>query len=129
MSPCLLSYMLPLRSVGRSNGVMVSADKILTTLIQKRHILTRTTILYIYIYTIYIYGSGFSSIIVKIFRLLLKISVERNKIMSLMTNFLDLHTVRQHLVIVHCLFLLLLSGTHFQMMSGVPHHCHNLSLV
>ena len=29
---------------------MVSADKILTTLIQKRHILTRTTILYIYIY-------------------------------------------------------------------------------
>ena len=42
--------MLPLRSVGRSNGEMVSADKNLTTLIQKRHILTRTTMLYIYMY-------------------------------------------------------------------------------
>ena len=42
---------------------------------------------------------------------------------------IDLHTVRQHLVIVHFLFLLLLSGTLFQMMSGVPHHCHHLSLV
>ena len=57
--------MLPLRSVGRSNGVMVSADKNLTTLIQKRHILTRTTILYIYIYIymhiylcMHIYGSN-----------------------------------------------------------------------
>ena len=40
-----------------------------------------------------------------------------------------LHTVRQHLVIVHFLLLLLLSGTLFQMMSGVPHHCHHLSLV
>ena len=37
--------------------------------------------------------------------------------------------VRQHLVIVHFLLLLLLSGTLFQMMSGVPHHCHHLSLV
>ena len=42
---------------------------------------------------------------------------------------IDLHTVRQHLVIVHFLLLLLLYGTLFQMMSGVPHHCHNLSLV
>ena len=33
------------------------------------------------------------------------------------------------LVIVHFLLLLLLSGTLFQMMSGVPHHCHHLSLV
>ena len=41
----------------------------------------------------------------------------------------DLHTIRQHLVIVHFLLLLLLSGTLFQMMSGVPHHCHHLSLV
>ena len=40
-----------------------------------------------------------------------------------------LHTVRQHLVIVHFLLLLLLSGTLFQMMSGVPRHCHHLSLV
>ena len=32
---------------------------------------------------------------------------------------IDLHTVRQHLVIVHFLLLLLLSGTRFQMMSGV----------
>ena len=40
-----------------------------------------------------------------------------------------LHTVRQHLVIVHFLLLLLLSGTLFQMMSNVPHHCHHLSLV
>ena len=39
------------------------------------------------------------------------------------------HTVRQHLVIVHFLLLLLLSGTLFQMMSGVPHHCHHISLV
>ena len=42
---------------------------------------------------------------------------------------IDLHTVRQHLVIVHFLLLFLLSGTLFQMMSGVPHHCHHLSLV
>ena len=40
-----------------------------------------------------------------------------------------LHTVRQHLVIVHFLLLFLLSGTLFQMMSGVPHHSHHLSLV
>ena len=42
---------------------------------------------------------------------------------------IDLHTVIQHSVIVHFLLLLLLSGTLFQMMSGVPHHCHHLSLV
>ena len=42
---------------------------------------------------------------------------------------IDLHTVWQHLVIVHFRLLLLLSGTLFQMMSGVPHHCHHLSLV
>ena len=42
---------------------------------------------------------------------------------------MNLHTVRQHLVIVHFLLHLLLSGTLFQMMSGVPHHCHHLSLV
>ena len=42
---------------------------------------------------------------------------------------IDLHTVGQHLVIVHFLLLLLLSGTLFQMMSGVPHHCHHPSLV
>ena len=41
---------------------------------------------------------------------------------------IDLHTVRQHLVIVHFL-LLLLSGTLFQMMSGVPHHCYHLNLI
>ena len=34
-----------------------------------------------------------------------------------------------HMVIVHFLLLLLLSGTLFQMMSGVPNHCHHLSLV
>ena len=42
---------------------------------------------------------------------------------------IDLHTVRQHLVIVHFLLLPLLSGTLFQMMSSVPHHCHHLCLV
>ena len=42
---------------------------------------------------------------------------------------IDLYTVRQHFVIVHFLLLLLLSGTLFQMMSGVPHHCRHLSLV
>ena len=42
---------------------------------------------------------------------------------------IDLHTVRQHLVIVHFLLLLLLSGTLFKMMSGAPHHCHHLSLI
>ena len=42
---------------------------------------------------------------------------------------INLHTVRQHLVIVHFLLLLLLSGTLFQMISGLPHHCHHLSLV
>ena len=42
---------------------------------------------------------------------------------------IDLHTVRQHLVIACFLLFLLLSGTLFQMMLGVPHHCHHLSLV
>ena len=42
---------------------------------------------------------------------------------------MDMHTVRQHLAIVHLLLLLLLSGTLFQLMSGVPHLCHHLSLV
>ena len=42
---------------------------------------------------------------------------------------IDLHTVWQHLVIVHFLVLHLLSGNPFKMMSGVPHHCHHLSLV
>ena len=41
---------------------------------------------------------------------------------------IDLHTVRQHLVIVH-FHLLLLSGTLFQMMSGVPNLFHYISLV
>ena len=41
---------------------------------------------------------------------------------------IDLHTVRQHLVIARFLMLLLLSGTLFQMMSGVLHHYHQLSL-
>ena len=41
---------------------------------------------------------------------------------------IDLHTVRQHLAIAHFLLLLLLSVTLFQMMSGVPHGCHHLSL-
>ena len=40
---------------------------------------------------------------------------------------IDLHTVRQHLVIARFLLLPLLSGTLFQMMSGVPHLCHHLS--
>ena len=42
---------------------------------------------------------------------------------------IDLHTVGQHLVIVHFLLLLLLSGTLFPMMPCVPHNCHHLSLV
>ena len=40
-----------------------------------------------------------------------------------------LFSVRQHLVISHFLLLFLLSGTLFQMMSGVPQHSHRLSLV
>ena len=40
---CVLSSMLPLRSVGRSNFVMVCVN--LTTLIKKRHILMRTAVL------------------------------------------------------------------------------------
>ena len=42
---------------------------------------------------------------------------------------IDLHTVWQHLVIVHFLLLLLLSEILFKMMSCVPHHCHHSSLV
>ena len=42
---------------------------------------------------------------------------------------IDQHTVTQHLVIVHFILLLLLLGTLFKMLSGVPHHCHHLSLV
>ena len=45
---CFLSSMLPKRSVGRSNFVRVCVN--LTTLIQKRHILMRTAVLYIYSY-------------------------------------------------------------------------------
>ena len=45
--------MLPLRSVGRSNFVRVCVN--LTTLIQKRHILMRTAVLYIYIYIYMMY--------------------------------------------------------------------------
>ena len=41
----------------------------------------------------------------------------------------DLHTVRQRLVIACFLLLLLMSGTLFQMMLGVPHHCNHLCLV
>ena len=37
---------------------------------------------------------------------------------------MDLHTVGQHFVVVRFLLLSLLSGTPFQMMSVVPHHCH-----
>ena len=42
---------------------------------------------------------------------------------------IDLHTVRQHLVIARFLLLLLLSGTLFLVMSGVLHHCRHLCLV
>ena len=42
---------------------------------------------------------------------------------------IDMYTVRQHLVIARFLLLLLLSGTLLQMTSGVPHHCHYLSIV
>ena len=37
---------------------------------------------------------------------------------------IDMHTLRQHLVIGHFL-LLLLSVTLFKMMSCAPHHCHH----
>ena len=40
---------------------------------------------------------------------------------------IDLHTVRQHMVIAHILLFLLLSGTLFQMISGVPHHSSSMS--
>ena len=40
-----------------------------------------------------------------------------------------LHTVRQHLVIAHFLLILLMSGTLFQMISDVPHHCRHFNLV
>ena len=39
---------------------------------------------------------------------------------------IDMHTVRQHLVIARFLLLLFLSETLFQMMSGVLNHCHHL---
>ena len=41
---------------------------------------------------------------------------------------IDLHTVRQHLVIAR-FFASSVWNCIFQMMSGVPHHCHHLSLV
>ena len=41
---CVLSYMLPLRIVGRSNFVRICIN--LTTLFQKRHILMRTAVLF-----------------------------------------------------------------------------------
>ena len=41
---------------------------------------------------------------------------------------IDLHTVRQQLVIARFL-LLLLSGTLLQIMSGVPNNCHHLDLI
>ena len=42
---------------------------------------------------------------------------------------IDLYTVQQHLVIARFLLLLLLSGTLIQIMSDVPHHCHNLWVI
>ena len=42
---------------------------------------------------------------------------------------INLHTVRKNFMIVHFLLLLLMSGTLFQIMSGVPHHYHHLSLI
>ena len=39
------------------------------------------------------------------------------------------HTAKQHLVIARFPLLHLLFGTLFLMMSGVPHHCHHISLV
>ena len=42
---------------------------------------------------------------------------------------IDLHTVSQSLVIACFLLLFLLSGIHFQMMSGVPHRCNHLCFV
>ena len=42
---------------------------------------------------------------------------------------IDQHTVKQHFVIARFLLLLLLSGTLFQMTSGLPHHCHHIGLV
>ena len=41
---------------------------------------------------------------------------------------IDLHTVRQHLVIARFPLLLLLSGTLSKTMLGVPHRCHYLCL-
>ena len=41
---------------------------------------------------------------------------------------IDLHIVRQHLVIARFCVLLLPSGTLVEMMSGVLHHCHHISL-
>ena len=42
---------------------------------------------------------------------------------------INLHTVRQHLVIARFLLLLFLSGILFKMMSGVPHHCHHVYII
>ena len=53
---CVLSSVLPLRSVGRFNFDKVLHN--LTTLIEKRHILVRTAVLYIYIY-VYMINSNF----------------------------------------------------------------------
>ena len=69
--------MLPLRSVGRSNFVMVLRKINYTTLIQRRHILMRTAVLcneinsgqlsikkhYIYIYTYILYITEYINII------------------------------------------------------------------
>ena len=41
---------------------------------------------------------------------------------------IDLHKIRQHLVVTRIL-LLILSGNPFQMISGVPHHCHHIILI
>ena len=51
---CVLSSVLPLRSVGRSN--FDKGLNNLTTLIQKRHINENCCIIYVYIYTILIYN-------------------------------------------------------------------------
>ena len=41
---------------------------------------------------------------------------------------IDLHTIRQHLVIAHFPLLFIMSGTLFLMISGESHHCHHLCL-
>ena len=110
-------------------------DNVLLLHANSNHVTYYICAMYIYV-TIYIYVCATTVTAVVHHHMSLTFSIKSHRAPASLAPVhtpclfsIDLHTVRQHLVIVHFLLLLLLTGTLFQMMSGIPHHCHHLSLV